>query len=215
MNEHEAQALRAGAAELGCDLGADEVERLLVFLDLLYRWNRSAGLTAIARKDAVRLHLLDSLALVDFVRERRRIVDLGSGGGLPGIVLAVVLPRAHVTLVESRRRKASYLREVVRTLDLNARCDVREEDARGLASTGLRFDAVVARAFAPPPRLLALGSELVSPDGVVVVMGGGATQRTYGSLTEHAGLRKVCERALVLPGGRERRWLASFAPDGR
>ena len=107
----EARQLESGAAALGVSLDARAVGLLLVFLERIYAWNRSAGLTTVARSDAVRLHLLDSLSIVPFLPASGAIVDLGSGAGLPGIPVAIALANASVTLVEARRRKASFLAE--------------------------------------------------------------------------------------------------------
>src|SRR6188508_2422060 len=95
---------------------------LLAYLDLLEHWNRAINLTAVReRGDMLRRHLLDSLAMHEYV-DAGPLADLGAGPGLPGIPLAIARPELQVTLVESNGKKARFLREAVRTLQLrNAR----------------------------------------------------------------------------------------------
>ena len=109
----ELSRLQAGAAALGLALDDEIALRLIDYLDELYRWNRVQRLTAIPREQAVEAQLLDSLALVDCLSGCRDIVDLGSGAGLPGVPLAVVLPGVRVTLVEKRRKRAGFLEQVI------------------------------------------------------------------------------------------------------
>ena len=163
--------LEDGATEFGVELDADRVDRLIDYLDLLYLWNRTAGLTRVQRRDAVRLHIIDSLSAVPYLRSSVHVVDLGSGAGLPGIPLAAALRGAEVTLVESRRKKCSFLEESIRTLGLD-NCTVLEEDAGILAASGRQFEAVISRAFRPPTDLVRFASPMVSSGGLLVLMGG-------------------------------------------
>ena len=117
--DSELAGLVAGAEQLGVSLTPEVATRLLGFLELLYAWNDFAGFTAVDRRDAVRLHLLDSLAVAPMLTGARHIADLGSGAGLPGIPLATYLGGAMFTLVESKRRRCSFLREVVRQHELS------------------------------------------------------------------------------------------------
>ena len=83
--EGEREAVLRLAPTLGVAVTAAVASRLTVFVEAVYEWNRYAGLTRVPRKDAVRLHVLDSLAVAPFLDGCRRIVDLGSGGGFPGV----------------------------------------------------------------------------------------------------------------------------------
>ena len=207
MDPREKDALLAGAAELGVSLRATAADSLLDYLDRVYRWNSSAKLTTIARLDAVRLHLLDSLALLPMLGHVSTVVDLGSGAGLPGIPLAICHGELWVSLVESRRRKASFLAETVRDLRLD-RCTVIERDAATLADEDPRFDAVVSRAFLAPEPLVELASRLIKADGTVFVMTGGAAESLVGAGT--AGLVLAAERRFRLPGGGEERRIVAL-----
>jgi len=200
----EASRLLDGAAQLGLALTVDCASRLLSFLDLFYSWNAYAGFTSIARSEAIRLHLLDSLALVPHVRAADLVIDLGSGGGMPGLPLAICLPRVRFALVESRRRRCSFLREAIRQLDLGKGVDVFESNARQLGSTLTETaDVVVARAFVGPEELCRIAHPLLKTSGHLVVMAGDREV----SLPEQASSRFAVEssRRFGLPEGTERR----------
>lgn len=133
---------------------ADQMERLETYLDLLAEWNEKMNLVGPATlPDFWNRHVLDSAQLLDLAPEARTWADLGTGAGLPGVVLAILgrgRPGFHVHLVESLQKRCRFLDEVVRRLDLPATVhNARAEDIR------LKADVVTARACAPLTRLLA------------------------------------------------------------
>jgi len=200
----EKSELTSGALQLGVELSPSDIARLLRFLDLIYEWNRSAGLTAIPREKAVRLHLVDSLSAVPFVHGRRRVADLGTGAGLPGIPIAIACPDTAVVLVETRRRKASFLGEAVRELGCE-NCLVHHGKAEDVAKLGLEIDAVIARAFLPPVELVALSAKLVEPGGDVVIMGSKRDAALDASPVVQSAFTLSEDRSFTLPGGDEYR----------
>ena len=141
-------------------------KRLEVFRDLLLRWNATINL--VAAKSAVeidRRHIADSLQLVPLLPDGGAIADLGSGGGLPGIVIAAALPQREVHLVESDRRKAAFLIEVAGTLKLS-RVTVHP---RRIEQADLPpIVAVTARALAPLDVLLGHAARFLTPGGIAV-----------------------------------------------
>ncbi|MEE8310917.1 MAG: 16S rRNA (guanine(527)-N(7))-methyltransferase RsmG [Candidatus Binatia bacterium] len=210
----DATSLREGAAELGARLDQPAIDRLLDYLVLLYRWDRRVRLTTIEPADAVRLHLLDSLSLLPYLGPGRDLVDLGTGAGLPGIPLAIADPLREVVLVESKRKRCSFLLEAIRTLGLT-NCTVVEEDARVLAASGRTYGCVVARAFLPPPALVALAARMVEPGGRLLMMGG-RERLDAAALAEAAGagFRTVVNEVLELPGGGECRRVIALGRGG-
>lgn len=115
-------------------------------------------------------HLLNSAAIAELVPRPSHLVDLGSGAGLPGIVLALLLPDVRVTLLEPMLRRAVFLEECVRELDLRS---VRVTRARAEECAGrIAADVVTARAVAPLDRLAGLAFGLVRPGGLVLAMKG-------------------------------------------
>jgi 16S rRNA (guanine527-N7)-methyltransferase len=154
-------------AAVGFTVGPDEAAKLAEFLALLRRWNRVHNLTAITEPgELIRRHVVESLALRGFLRGKR-IADVGSGAGLPGIPLAIVEPERQFTLIESRTKRIRFLRHAQGALAL-ANVSVehgRVEDLRGVAP----FDTVLARAVAALPELVGLTAHLLGPDSVLLV----------------------------------------------
>jgi 16S rRNA (guanine527-N7)-methyltransferase len=143
--------------------------KLETFAALLLRWNRTVNL--IARRDESDLwprHIADSLQLVPLIPPgTSRAIDLGSGGGFPGLVLAIAtgLP---FDLVESDQRKAAFLREAVRMTGAPGTVHATRAESIELPPTPL----LTARALAPLPRLLALAQPLLAPDGICLFLKG-------------------------------------------
>jgi 16S rRNA (guanine527-N7)-methyltransferase len=160
--------LDAGLAAL--DLAPALAGPLLAYLALLDRWNRTYNLTAIRDpREMVAMLLLVSVPMHPFAGDVA-LADLGTGAGLPGIPLAIADPGLQVTLVESNGKKARFLREAVRTLELpNAR--VAEARIEALDMPGM-FDAITARALATLPLILELGGHLLKPEGRLLAMKG-------------------------------------------
>ncbi|HET9044614.1 MAG TPA: 16S rRNA (guanine(527)-N(7))-methyltransferase RsmG [Burkholderiales bacterium] len=160
---------RASAA-LGLLLADTQVATLERYLDLLEKWNRVYNLTAIReRSRMVTHHLLDSLAVLPHVRGPR-VLDVGSGAGLPGIPLAVAGPALHVTLLESNHKKSAFLTQAVAELQL-ANVQVVMERVESWQPEA-RFDTIVSRAFAELGEFASLAGRLLAPQGVLAAMKG-------------------------------------------
>jgi 16S rRNA (guanine527-N7)-methyltransferase len=111
-------ALAAGLATLGLDLPAAAQQKLLAFRDLLLKWNKTYNLTALRDpQQAISHHLLDSLAILPHVGDGN-LLDVGSGGGLPGIPLAIARPELAVTMVDTVQKKATFLQQAAIELGL-------------------------------------------------------------------------------------------------
>lgn len=140
-------------------------------LDELDLWNRRLNLTAVPREQAWERHVVQSLELLDAARlgAGARCADLGSGGGIPGLVVAVVRPDVSMTLIESDRRKAGFLVHVCGLLELR-NVSVAARRAEELATDPAHraaYDAVLSRAAAPPPLLWALTMPLLRSGGAL------------------------------------------------
>jgi 16S rRNA (guanine527-N7)-methyltransferase len=160
--------LEQGIAELGLALPADAVPRLLDYQMLLERWNAAYNLTAVRDPmEMITRHLLDSLTILPFVRGDA-LADLGTGPGLPGIVLAVAAPGRQILLVDSNGKKVRFLREAIRSLKLEG---VRAVQSRVEQVEG-QYDCITARAFASLGDMLTWGGHLLAPDGVWLAMKG-------------------------------------------
>ncbi|HEY0198647.1 MAG TPA: 16S rRNA (guanine(527)-N(7))-methyltransferase RsmG [Rhodanobacter sp.] len=160
--------LEQGIAELGLALPADAVPRLLDYQMLLERWNAAYNLTAVRDPlEMITRHLLDSLTILPFVRGNT-LADLGTGPGLPGIVLAIAAPGRQILLVDSNGKKVRFLREAIRSLKLEG---VRALQSRVEQVEG-QYDCITARAFASLGDMLTWGGHLLAPDGVWLAMKG-------------------------------------------
>ncbi len=162
--------LREAFQDYGIHLTETEEERLVRFQRLLYEKNRVMDLTSIPEEDSTEKHLIDSV-LPLFVcppgEDIRRIADVGSGAGLPGIPLAVTHPALEITLLEAQEKRCRFLSECVRELDLkNVRIlNMRAEDAGRDPVCRQAFDAAAARAVAPMNILAEYLAPLVRPGG--------------------------------------------------
>ena len=158
-------------------------ERLAAYRDLLLRWNATINLVAgRTAAELDRRHIADSLQLVALLPPEGAIADLGSGGGLPGIVIAAALPDRDVHLVESDRRKAAFLVEAAATLKLPR---VRVHPQRIEQAKLPPLAAITARALAPLDVLLGFAAEFLAPDGIAVFPKGRTAEQELTSAAAH------------------------------
>jgi len=169
---------KALIADLGIEFDEGDVQQLANYLDLLLETNKQFNLTGIKEpEEAWTKHILDSLSLIPtLVKEGvQHVVDVGSGGGLPGIPLAITLPDVTFTLVETTRKKALFLSDAVEQLGLD-NVTVIAERAENLSTKDGGFrgiaDAVIARAVGPLNVLLELTIPFAKIDGVVLAIKG-------------------------------------------
>jgi len=173
-----ADQLHAGLVGLGLDLSAAMQEKLLGFVALLKKWNRTYNLTAIRdESEMVTQHLLDSLSLLPALQKSalagRRWADVGSGAGLPGIPLAIARPDLDMTLIEAVEKKSAFQRQAKIELGLTNITIVggRVEDV-----PGGQFDAVVSRAFAELADFVDVAGHLAAQNGQLYAMKGLASE---------------------------------------
>jgi 16S rRNA (guanine527-N7)-methyltransferase len=170
--------LALGIQELGLNLSDINIADLELFLQEMGRWNRVHNLTAIeGQQDSVRLHLIDSIAVLPIMRQflneaSPKIADLGSGGGLPAIPIAIVQPEWRLTLIEAVRKKTAFLQHVRGKIKLK-NIEVLSERVEDVAvQQPAQFDAVISRAFTSLARFLDLSLPLLKPSGLVFAMKG-------------------------------------------
>ena len=165
-----AQQLEQGLAELGLALPPAAQQKLLAYAALLYKWNRTYSLTALREQDkAVSHHLLDSLAVLPFV-PAGTLLDVGSGGGMPGIPLAIACPELRVTLLDSNSKKAAFLKQAAIELalpNISVHCG-RVEQYHPQDC----FSAITSRAFAELADFVVLTRHLLRSDGCWLALKG-------------------------------------------
>ncbi len=169
----EASVLSAVFTSLGLVADPARLQALTAYLDLLQRWNATYNLTAVRDRSAMlSQHLADCLAVIvplGRARAQGRLLDVGSGGGLPGVVIAALLPEMAVTCVDAVAKKAAFVRQVAGALQLpNLQAvHARAEDLRLPA-----FDVITSRAFATLDLLVRLTEKHLAADGVWLAMKG-------------------------------------------
>ncbi len=165
-----AATLALGLEGLGLQLPGQAQRQLLAYVELLAKWNRTYNLTAIREPERmVSHHLIDSLSVLPHLPEGA-LVDIGAGGGLPGIPIAIAQPRRRVTLNDSNHKKGAFMQQAVIELGLgNVEVHVgRAEDWR----PETRFDGAISRAFAEIADFIASCRHLVRPGGFFAAMKG-------------------------------------------
>lgn len=195
--------LERGIAELGLNLPLSQQQQLIRFVNTLLRWNRSYNLTAI-RDPALMVdrHLLDSLSVLPFL-SGERLVDVGTGAGLPGVPLAIAAPERHFTLLDSNGKKTRFLVQVCAELGLS-NIDVVHGRVEQV-SVPEPFDAVLSRAFASLNAMIVGCHSLLAPQGRYLAMKGQYPRDELEVLDASVMLEAVHE--LFVPGVEEDRCL--------
>jgi len=164
------QSIIEGVERLGISLSDGAVERLAAYLALLERWNRAYNLTAVRDPDAMVIrHLLDSLSILPWI-DGPRVLDVGSGAGLPGIPLAVARPGLEFCLLDSNGKRTRFLTQVVAELQMK-NVEVVRSRVEDYQPAPL-FNSVVSRAFATLADLWASAGRLCAPTGRLLAMKG-------------------------------------------
>lgn len=192
--------LKAGAAELGLDLSPVQLDQLMAYLGLIQKWNKVYNLTAVRDpQEMLTHHLLDSLtAIAPLVRHTQgqaaKVLDVGSGGGLPGIVLAICRPELDVSCVDTVGKKAAFIQQVAATLKLP---NLRGIHARVETLTG-PFDVICCRAFASLPDFVNWSRSALAGQGVWMAMKGKHPQAEIDGLPADVNVFHV--EPLTVPG---------------
>lgn len=169
------EQIHGGARQLGLDLSAESEDRLGTYLRLLVKWNRTYNLTAVRDETAmVSQHLLDSLAVLPYLKASSKsiasLADVGSGGGLPGIPLAIACPQIKVELIEANHKKASFLEQArieLKLPNVSIHCGRVE-----VFKPNTLFDAVISRAFSSLADFVRLAAHLLAAEGRLLAMKG-------------------------------------------
>jgi 16S rRNA (guanine527-N7)-methyltransferase len=195
-----AEGLRAGIQALGLDLSAEQQQRLLDYMALIQKWTKVYNLTAV-RDPAEMLthHLLDSLtAIAPLTRhtlgQQIRVLDVGSGGGLPGVVLAICMPELNVTCVDTVAKKAAFVQQVAVSLKLS---NLRGLHARVETLTD-PYQVICSRAFASLPDFVTWSRSALAEGGVWMAMKGKHPHDEIEALPEDVKVFHV--EPLTVPG---------------
>lgn len=164
-----------GARSIPTDVDRPTAQQLATHAEELMRWNRTINLTAITDPLEIAVkHIIDSMAASPLIPDRSHVLDVGSGGGFPGIVLKIIRPELSVVLVDASRKKVTFLKHVIRLLSLNdiQAIHARMGDMRGTNSIVGRYDVVTCRALAPLSVFVETAAALAKPGGVMIAYKG-------------------------------------------
>nr|WP_314543842.1 16S rRNA (guanine(527)-N(7))-methyltransferase RsmG [uncultured Massilia sp.] len=170
-----AQVLADGIAEMNLAVTSAQQEQLMDYLGLMFKWNSVYNLTSL--RDPMQMvthHLLDSLAAVPAFASARNVLDVGSGGGLPGIVLAIVRPDMNVAMIDTVHKKTAFLTQVKAQLSLaNVTVYTARVEQLQIAESA-RFDVITSRAFADLSDFVNWSSHLLAEGGRYIALKGTA-----------------------------------------
>lgn len=175
--------LESGIKQLNLAITDTQINQLIQFIELIAKWNKAYNLTAVRNNnDMARLHILDSLAILPHI-QGERIIDIGTGAGLPGIPLALCLPEIQFTLLDSNAKKTRFVQQAVLELKLKNVNVVhsRVEDYQ----PDIKYDAVLTRAFASLPDIIKLTTHLLNESGVLLAMKGQIPEAELKELSEY------------------------------
>ncbi len=164
-----------GAQALEIHVDSDTVEKFTIHASELAKWNRKMNLTAITDPVEVAVkHFLDSMAPDSMIPSNASLLDIGAGGGFPGIPLKILKPSLSVTLIDASRKKVSFLKHIIRILGLEniEAFHVRSEEFSKQAVFAGAFNAIISRALSSTPEFVRMALPLLDKDGIIIAMKG-------------------------------------------
>ena len=213
-------ALALGIAELGLTLSQQQVADLNTFLQELERWNRVHNLTSVEGEQAsIDLHLIDSIAILPIMREflssaQVQIADLGSGGGLPAIPIAIAQPDWSISLIEAVRKKTAFLQNVKGKLGLTNASIYSDRVEQVATQEPGKYDAVISRAFTSLDRFLDLAEPFLKSGGLVFAMKAKRADEELSTVST-ARWRLLADRFVLIPNSTAQRRLLVFTPHAK
>lgn len=201
--------LEEGARKLKIELTERQVKLLMAYHQLFIKWNKAYNLTAIRDPaEMISLHLLDSLAVHSHIQSAQNIIDVGTGPGLPGLVLAIMNPNKQFTLLDSNGKKTRFLFQVTSSLALKNVTIINDRVERVDVSD--LFDMVMSRAFASLGDMTKWCAHLLASDGCFLAMKGRYPKEELAEISDHYELIRSIK--LDVPGIEGERHLLKIKP---
>jgi len=169
-----------GAKDLDIQIDRGKIDQFGIHASELLKWSRKTNLTAISDPLEIAVkHFLDSIAPVRFIPPDTSLLDVGSGGGFPGIPLKIMIPSLSVTLIDASRKKVSFLKHVIRRLDLIniEACHVRAQDLSKDCGVHTAYDVIISRALSSMVNFVQMSLPLLATHGVIMAMKGKLTDK--------------------------------------
>lgn len=200
-----AHALASGLDALKLELDSTQQQKLLDYVALIAKWNKVYNLTAVRAPEAmITQHLVDSLMVLPHLKDVARLIDIGSGAGLPGIPLAIARPQWQICLLDSSHKKTTFLRQACLELGLT-NVEIACERVEHFKPQE-KYDAVISRAFAEISEFARLSAHLLAKGGKLYAMKGIYPHEELGRLPQQFRLQETIP--LTLPGVDVNRHLA-------
>lgn len=190
-----------GSEELGICLTSDQVSLFLEYLKKIEFWNERINLIGTANEEKIVVkHILDSIAVVPFISEGSRLLDIGSGAGFPGIPIKVVMPSLEITLLDSVQKKVFFMRDVIRSLGLKSIKAVygRAEDIFDEVPRQY-FDFVISRAVGSIEKLIKLGIPYLREGGRIILMRGKRGLEEWNEIRADQNIKLIEYKKFSLP----------------
>lgn len=196
--------LETGLLEMGLNVSAEQQQKLLDYVALIYKWNQVYNLTAVREPlEMITLHILDSLSVLPYVQkpyaECKRLLDVGAGAGLPSIPLAICLPELQVTAIDAVQKKVIFMRQVKAQLGLtnftviHGRIEEQKVPSKDMSE---KFDMITSRAFSEIGLFVKLTGHLLADDGKWLAMKGTVPQHEF----EKSGIQPSEIKVLKVAG---------------
>jgi len=213
LSDSRESIIRTAAREVGIFLDQKQIQLFLIYLRELKEWNQKVNLTSLKDDTAIiKNHFIDSLSIIPHLPPAISLLDMGSGGGFPGVPVKIARPSLQVTLLEATRKKANFLRHLIRTLELShiTTLEGRAEAVTAHDQPHPLFDIVISRALTRLKPFLLLGEPFVKKGGYLLAMKGAKaeeelreSQKTIRDLSFTVSWKKEAQ----LPGTNKKRCL--------
>ena len=185
-----------GAEKLGVPIEQEKIEKFSIHALELIKWNQKINLTAITDPMEIAVkHFLDAIAPISYISPTGSLLDIGSGGGFPGIPLKICLPSVSVTLIDASRKKINFVKHVIRILSLENidAFHVRAEDFAKTSERAHHFDVIISRALTSMTTFAVAAIPFLKKDGVIIAMKGAVSDHDFrmmrSSLNNESGIR--------------------------
>jgi 16S rRNA (guanine527-N7)-methyltransferase len=204
--------LQHGLAEMGLSLASEQQRQLLDYLALLQKWNRVSNLTAVRDPaEVVPRHLLDSLSILELL-QGERILDIGTGPGLPGIPLAIASPQKRFTLLDSNGKKSRFVQQAKLNLGLEQVQVVQSRVEEFVPEES--FDTITSRALATLPQIVEWSRHLLTPDGCLLAMKGSLPEAEIRELEAYGASVKALPLTVPMSVGERHAIVITFPVAG-
>ena len=164
-----------GAKNLDIQIDKRKIEKFAIHALELMKWNQKTNLTAITDPFEVAIkHFLDSIVPVKIIPSNASLLDIGSGGGFPGIPLKIILPSLSVTLIDASRKKVSFLKHIIRILELKNidALQIRAEEFANKPGVAKKFNVIISRAFSSMTTFALTALPFLKKEGAIIAMRG-------------------------------------------